>query len=190
MKKFPTLIITLLTGLIILLFAGCSAVTTVYPLSENPKPIDKDKLEGAWLLNNEVFQVKFASNGVAQIAGVQWKSNQFHIVHAEMTVTKGDKHNFFSLRTQKNGKWMDKYYLLQYMVTQNHDLVVWNANVDEFENIVKSQLLSGTIQKNKSGTIVSITNAPSKLLKLINSPENIKLFNYKSPIILRKIGKR
>ena len=190
MKKFSTLIITLLTGLIILLSAGCSAVTTMYPLSENPEPIDKDKLEGSWLLNNEVFQVKFASNGVAQIAAVQWKSNQFQIVHAEMTVTKGDKHNFFSLRSQEDGKWMDKYYLLQYMVTQNNDLVVWNANVDEFENIVKSQILPGTIQKNKSSTIVSITNAPTKLLKLINGPENIKLFDYKSPIILRKINNK
>jgi len=188
MRQFSAGIMTLLFGCIIFLSIGCSGVTTKYPLSDNPKPIDQDKFEGAWLMDNKVFHLKFASNGVAQISGVKWENDQFQLVHVEMIITKGDKHNFLSVRIQEDGKWMDDYYLLSYMFSENGDLVVWSPNVDIFKNLVEKNHLQGVVTGDKYSTNVSITNAPVRFLKLINDPENLTLFNYTKPTIIRKIN--
>ena len=187
MTKFSKVVIALLSGLIILLSAGCSAVTIRDPLSEHPEPIDQDELEGTWLIDDEVVHVKFGSNGIAQIAGVEWESNQFHIVHAEMIVTKGDKHNFLSIRAQEDGEWMDEYYFLAYMFLENGDLVAWSPNVNMFEDMIKNAHLQGVITEGKYSTHVSLTNSP---LKLINDPENMKLFEYSDPMVIQKISEK
>ena len=188
--KFTKVIIALLSGVILLLSVGCSAVTIKDPLSENPEPIDQEKFEGTWLMDDEVFHVKFGSNGVAQIAGMEWESNQFHIVHAEVIVTKGDKHNFLSVRVQEDGEWMDEYFFLSYIFSENGDLVVWSPDVDMFEDKIENGHLQGVITEGKYSTHVSITNSPLKLLKLINDPENMKLFEYGDPTIIRKISEK
>ena len=190
MKNFSAATMIALSACVISLSIGCSSVTIKDPLSENPEPIDQEKLEGTWVLNDEVFHVKFGSNGVAQIAGVEWESNQFHIVHAEVIVTKGDKHNFLSVRRQEDGRWMGDYYFLSYMFAENGDLVAWVPNANVFKNLIKEKELQGVITEGKYSTSVSITNSPLKLLKLINDPENLKLFEYTEPTIIRKISEK
>ncbi len=67
--------ILLLFGIAMLLASGCSSVKTKHPLSSNPKAIDQEEFEGAWLADDQIFHVKFASNGVAKVAGVEWASS-------------------------------------------------------------------------------------------------------------------
>jgi hypothetical protein len=181
--SLPLLLIALLVA------SGCSSVTTTHPLSSNPKPIDQEEFEGAWLADDQTFHVKFSSNGVAKIAGVEWKSNQFHIVHGEMIVTEGDEHNFLSVRFQEDGEWMEDYFFLPYTFTEQDDLILWAPDTDVFEELIEKKQLQGIIKKGKYSTNITITNAPAGLLEIINDPENLKLFEYREPTILRKITK-
>lgn len=170
------------------LLAGCSTVTTQNPLSAEHKPIDKDKFEGVWLLDKEAVSLRFTSNGTARIAGVEWKDDQFRLVQGEMIVTKGKKFNFLSVRFQEDGKWMDHYCFLQYDFTDQGDLLLWLPNDDVFEEAIKTNRLHGVVKKEMYSTDITITNALGILLEFIDNPENPSLFNYREPIVLRRIA--
>jgi hypothetical protein len=71
---------------LLLLLSGCSFVTTQQPLSSAPEPIDRDKFEGAWLSEEEVVFIRFAASGVARLAGLDWKDDQFQMVQGEMII--------------------------------------------------------------------------------------------------------
>ena len=59
-----------------------------------------------------------------------------------------------------------------------------------FKNMIDDKQLQGVVTEGKYSTHVSITNTPLKLLKLINHPENIKLFEYADPMIIQKISEK
>ncbi|MFH1038637.1 MAG: hypothetical protein V1789_08240 [PVC group bacterium] len=185
MRQFS---IVLLSISAMLLTSGCSSVTTKHPLSNNPKPIDQEKFEGVWLVDDTVVHVQFGSNGIAQIAGLEWENNQFHIVQGEMIVTEGDKHNFLSVRFQEDGKWMDDYLFLAYKFSEQGDLILWLPNEDVFEEAIEKKQLDGVIKQQQYSTDITITTAPEKLLEFIIDPDNLKLFEYREPMILRKVA--
>ncbi len=181
--------ILLLLGVAVMVSSGCSSVTTQFPLPRNPKPIDQGEFEGAWLADDKVLHVQFASNDVANIATLEWESNQFHIVHGEMIVTKGEENNFLSVRFQKEGVWMDAYYFLSYKLTDQGNLILWLPDPDSFEEMVDEKRLQGIIKKGKYSTNIVITNTPAELLKIINDSHNSELFEYKEPIVLKRLTK-
>ena len=106
MKIHTTLCAILVAISVSLLVAGCTSVTTQYPLSADAKPLDKEKFEGTWLIDKNAFSIRFASNGVARIAGVEWKDDQFQLLQGEMIVTEGKENNFLSVRFR--GRPVDK----------------------------------------------------------------------------------
>ena len=105
MKQFSSATIVLLSISAAAFTSGCSFVTTKHPLSAKPSTIDQEKFEGAWfgVEEDQIVHVRFADNGVARIATLEWGENQFRILHAEMIVTEGDEHNFFLFDFRKMG---------------------------------------------------------------------------------------
>ena len=184
MKPFS---IVLLSISAMVLTAGCSSVRIKQPLSGVPKPIDREAFEGAWLTGDTVLHVKFDKNSVAQIAGVDWKDDQFHITRAEMIVTEGDKHNFLSVRAQEDGKWMDGYLLAAYKFSEQGDLILWAPRVDTFEEAIEKKQLNGEVKEQQYSTNITITDPPEKLLEFINDPDDLKIFDYREPMILHKV---
>lgn len=185
MKQF---LLVLLSIFIIAFTPGCSSVTIRYPISNSPDPIDEEKFEGIWLVDDdEVIHVKFDSNGIARIAGLEWENNQFIMVHGEMIVSAGGEHNFMSVRFKENGKWMKDYYFLIYKFTDKGDLVLWLPDVDAFEEAIMKKQLHGIIEKDEYSTNIIITNTSEELLNFISDTSGQKLFEYREPIVLYKI---
>ena len=172
----------------LLVASGCSSVTTLHPLSSNTEPIDQEKFEGVWLVDDGTIHVKFASNGVARIAGLEWKDGQFHVNQGEAIVTQGKQHNFLSVRyKESDGRW-EGYYFLSYKFTDQGDLILWPPVPEVFAKMVKRKELQGIVKKGKYTTSVSVTNAPGGLFDIINNPENLELFDYREPLVLKKIA--
>jgi hypothetical protein len=185
MKQF---LLVLLSIFIILLTISCSSVTSKYPLSANPEPIDQKNFEGVWQVDNdEVVQIKFANNGIAMIAGLEWQSDQFIIMRGEMIVSEGNEHNFLSIRFKEKGKWMDGYLFLPYKFTEQGDLILWPPVVDAFEEAIREKILQGTIEMGEYSTSIMLTSSPEKLFNFINNSDNFNLFDYRDPIILLKV---
>ena len=185
MKQF---LLVLLSIFIIVLTLSCSSVTIRYPISNSPEPIDQKKFEGIWLVDDdEVVHVKFDSNGIARIAGLEWENNQFTMMHGEMIVSAGDEYNFLSVRFQEDGKWMNNYYFLVYKFTEKGDLILWLPNVDAFEEAIMKKELQGIVMKEQYSTSITITSTSEELLNFISDTSNQKLFEYREPIVLYKI---
>jgi len=168
--------------------------TAVLPvcLSHNntaPKSIDKKKFEGTWLVNNDgqTAQVKFDDSGVAHVAGMEWDGEHFKIGdRVEMTIIEGVGNNFMNLRVEENGKWSKDYFFAQYMFSESGDLIVWFPDAKAFKIALNRKLITGTISKDNSS--VTITSDATTLLKLLNKPEDLSLFDYQNPGVLRKIS--
>lgn len=179
-------------GLVILslalLLSGCSSVTIPHPLSIHPKAVDKDKFEGTWLVDKSAVEVRFGSNGVARIARTEWKDDHFRLVQGEMIVTEGNKDNYISIRVEEDGVWTNRYFFLKYTFTDSEDLVLWLPNGDAFEAAIKTNALQGVITKKTYSTDISVTNAPASVVDFLNDPERGDLFEYREPMVLRRIA--
>ena len=59
--------------------AGCSSVKTEHPVTDRPEALDKDRLEGAWLFEDEILHLKFGSDNVGQMGSLEWKDGEFRV---------------------------------------------------------------------------------------------------------------
>jgi hypothetical protein len=172
---------------LLLLLSGCSFVTTSQPLSSAPEPIDQDKFEGAWLSEEEVVFIRFAASGVAHLAGLDWKDDQFQMVQGELIIIRGEKGNYLSVRLQEEGEWQNRYYLIQYEFTDEGDLLLWFPNEDVFAKAVEDGLLQGEVKTERHRDDIFITDTPEKILRFIENPGPLRLFNTGEPLILKKV---
>jgi hypothetical protein len=172
---------------VVLLSLGCSSVTTVQPLPWKIEAGDQERFEGTWLVGDDSLQIRFADNGVARFAGLDWEDGQFQLEQGEMIICRGDHLGFLSVRTREDGEWMNHYYLVQFKFTDPGELVLWLPNVDAFADAIAQNRLEGTVDGDGSGTDVTITSGPDALLELIDVGDDRALFDYREPIILKKV---
>lgn len=171
----------------VFLICGCSTVVTKNPLTTDPNSYGRDNFEGSWLIGDNIYFIRFAANGIARIAVVVWEDDRYQLGHGEMIVKKGDKSNYLSVRFKQDPEWMDDYIILQYLFTDTGDLVLWIPNADIFEKAIKDKKLQGVIKKKKFSKDITITSDPAKLLDFLSESDNLNLFDYREPIILRRV---
>jgi len=177
----------LLVVWVVLLSLSCSSVTTVQPLPWKVEPGDQERFEGTWLVGDDSLQIRFAGGDMARFAGLEWEDGQFQLEQGEMIICHGKHLTFLSVRTREDGTWMDRYYLVQYKFTDTGELVLWLPDVDAFADTIAQNRLEGTVDGDGSGTDVTITSGPDALLALIDVPDDRALFDYREPIILKKV---
>ena len=98
-----------------------------------------------------------------------------------MVIVEGKEHNFLSIRFEEKGKWKDEYFFVPYKFSEQGDLIFWIPNAKEFDKAIKKKLLRG-----KGESSVSIASPAEELLKVLNDPGDLNLFDYKSPMVLHK----
>ncbi|MCP4709531.1 MAG: hypothetical protein GY869_12965 [Planctomycetes bacterium] len=184
--------LVMMSGLILV---GCETVGTKYPLSAEPQPIDAEQFEGAWMVDDSVIHIHFDSKGVARMAGVEWdeQADAFKLNEAEIIVAEGDRHNYMSLGIvedeSKGPGGESQYMLLQYYFTEAPDMVIWTPVSGAFAEAVESGKLKGEITKGEMSSSVLLTDSGSVIVEFLDDPENGDLFEYREPMILRKITK-
>ena len=134
------LLLALLAG------SGCSGVSTTRPLPIDHKSDDREKFEGIWKMGDiGLFHVKFSKNGIAQIALLEWKEEEFRMVKGEGTLTEGQKHNFLSIRGKEDDA--EGYSFVAYKFIDQGDLVLWLPVPEEFETIIATGQLQVALLK-------------------------------------------
>lgn len=124
-----------------LLQAGCVYMTQ--PLSRAPEPVDKDKWEGTWDSGQgEVMSIHFDTNHVARMGSLNWIDGAHKFSGAEMVVTKGQRHNYLSMRDVSDDLTEQPYMLLQYtFVNEGREVVIWRADPTPVFKAVKDGML-------------------------------------------------
>lgn len=171
----------------VLVSLGCSSVTTIQPLPWKIETADQERFEGTWIFADGSLQIRFAATGVARFAGLDWEDDRFQLERGEMTICHGEELDFLSVRTEEDGTWMDRYYLVQYRFTDEGDLVLWLPNAEAFADAIAQGRLEGTVEGEDCCKDVTITGPPDALLALIDDADDSELFDYREPMILRRV---
>jgi hypothetical protein len=173
--------------LLVLALAGCSSVTIKQPLPRTADSAEQARFEGEWVTGDQIIYMRFGSNGIGQFAGVDWKNGQFTCEKGEFIVSKGTASNFLSVRIPENGKMQEMYFFVQYYFTREGELVVWLPEAKAFADAVEKGKLLGTVERGKSSISVVLTGTPEKILAFLNDPANGTMFDYKEPMIFKKL---
>jgi hypothetical protein len=148
---------------------------------------ERARFEGDWVSDDQIFYIRFGSNGIGQFAGVEWKNDRFQLERGEFIVSKGTRDGFLSVRVLEEGKWQDSYFFVQYHFTREGEFVVWSPEAKAFADAVGKGKLKGTLEKGKSSVSVVLTGPPENILAFLNDPANGALFDYREPMIFKKL---
>lgn len=170
------------------LLSACSTVRISAPLPVTPLPADRLKFEGAWQSNDEIIFVRFGSNGVVRLAGIDWKNDDFVVEKGEFTITecKNDS-NLLSVRFQENGVWTEGYFFVRYRFDDQGNLILWRPIPEVFRDLVAGGTLKGTVKKGDYSLDVLLTDGGDSILAYLNSGERMKLFDYQEPLVMRRV---
>lgn len=167
--------------------AGCSSVTVKQPLPSMADAAELAAFEGEWVSEGQILYVRFGADGIGRFAGVDWKEDRFSLDEGEIIVSKGAEKGYLSVRLMENGKWLDNYYIAQYRFTGQGDLILWLPDIVAFADAVGKGKLDGVVEKGSHTGSVALTSTPEKLMAFLNDPANGALFDYREPMIIKKL---
>lgn len=170
--------------------SGCSMVTTTKPLPLTAAASDQEKFEGSWMISDGTVSLRFAANGVAQIAGLDWDQDAglFTLERCELYLCEGEHAGFISVRCKEKGEWEDEYLFFRYHFTPDDTLVLWQPQPSVFKEAIEDGVLQGTVHEDELETSITITGDPNKLLELIDVEDDLSLFDYVNPMVIRKLS--
>lgn len=186
----------MMAALAAVLLSGCGAEM------EQPLPVtplsgaERARLEGAWVVSDDhgehVVDVHVTCEGVAHLAMVGWDKDKFRIgLRATWQFARSvqGKHNsgFISLRLEEEDGKPEKdppYIPLKYRFMSDNMLVIWPPRLDAVAAAIKAGRLKGQVKEFTN----EITSPPKAILDYLDSPDGDLLFEYREPMVLRKVA--
>ena len=164
--------------------AGCSSVKTEHPVTGRPEALDKDRLEGAWLFEDEIFHLKFGGDNVGRLASLEWKDGEFRVHRGKFVVAHAGEGRYASLRFDDDE--IPFWELLNYDFATNGDLVLLLEPTEELERAIAAGRLRGQVKKESGETEVVLASPSDTLLSFLSSATPDQLFGGEA-IVLRKL---
>lgn len=165
-----------------LLAAGCSTVQTEHPVSDRPEALDKSRLEGVWLVEEEILHLKFDDGNVGRLAALEWEDGGFRARRWEFVVAHAGEGRYASLREEGE----EHYDLLAYDFADNGDLVVHSEPTDAFARAVEAGRLRGEVRRDGDDTEVVLASPPDTLVSFLASAPPGDLFEG-TAFVLKKL---
>lgn len=176
---------------LLMVLSGCSSVEMKepFPVSQLSEK-ERDQLEGMWKMDDGVFYLAFASNGVAQLAAIDWnkEAEVFELESLPLHFAKRDKTLYVSFRIEDEGECDPESsgYVFMEVKPFDHNLVAWPPNVDCFAQLVEKGTLKGTVKKGQyASTTVELDDPAEKILELVAT--NAAAFDYKDPTVFQRL---
>lgn len=170
---------TLLSILCGLFLAGCTAVTMKEPFPETLlTEEERSGLEGVWQLEEMAINIAFTSKGVPWMAVVEWEEDEFQLQKYRLHFTKHNDALYFCMPTEPG--ITNEYFFVE-LKQDAKQVLVWLPNEDVFEALVEKGLLA----ESADGDVLQLESSAKEILELIST--NSAVFNYKEPMLLRKL---
>lgn len=161
--------------------AGCSSVQTEHPVSARPEALDKSRLEGLWLLEDEIVHLRFGADNVGRLAAIDWDGGEFRVRRLEFIVAQAGEGRYLSLRDEDE----DHYDLFACEFAENGDLVVRVESTDAFAAAVADGRLRGEVRKDGDNTDVMVASPTDTLLSFLASAAPGDLFEGTTLVLKR-----
>lgn len=163
--------------------AGCSSVKTEHPVSADAEALDKERLEGVWLVEDEIVHLRFGDDNVGRLAAIDWDGGEFRIRRCEFIVARAGEGRYVSLR-EEGGE--EPYDLLAYDFAENGDVVVHGEATDAFARAVGEGRLRGEVRRKEEDTEVLVASPSDSLLSFLASAPPGDLFRG-TTFVLRRL---
>ena len=192
MVRFPHGVLWWFVALVLMTAgAGCSTVTTQRPLPhvESAAELsDREQLEGSWACRGAVVQLRFRDDGTGVFAAIDWEGDTFVLEQHELMVVTADHRHYFSVRVFEDGAWHETYYLVEYRITDDGDLVVWEPIVKAFSDAVESGRLEGSVRRGEYSNDVVLSGDPQAILAFLTQQDPEELFDLADPVICHRVA--
>ena len=162
--------------------AGCSSVKTEHPVSADPEALDKERLEGMWLVEDEIVHLRFGDDGVGRLAAIDWHGGEFRLRRGEFIVARAGEGRYVSLRVEG----AEEYDLLAYDFAENGDVVVHSEPTGAFARAVEAGRLRGEVRRDGDDTEVLVASPSDSLLSFLASAPPGDLFEG-TTFVLRRL---
>ncbi len=179
-----------LVAAFLLVLAACSPVLVREPLPANAGADELARFDGAWLSGRDVTHVRFEQGQPLAIGGVEWRDGRFQVDPGEVVVTDGEEHGFLSVRVREGDGWMEGWYLVEYRFTDDGDLLVWLPQAAAFADAVEAGDLAGVVERSDTSTTVTLTGPPEATLAFLQGAAGATLFDYRDPMVMRRLADR
>ena len=171
-----------------LALAACTSVRMEKRFAPGGWTPEKARLDGVWQVDRAYVYLKVASNGVAMLDMPEWKEGNFHVDHGELTAAAAGEANYLCFRMDSDGTNNGGYGFAEYKLSGDDELICWPPNFAAFETALASNRLAGTKEGTNSVKKILLATPPEKLLGFFQDRAGAGLFDYKSPLVFRKVA--
>ncbi len=184
-----------LCGALLALLTGCGGVFLREPFPAARPPVDKERLEGNWQLDDGFLAVAFDEKGVGHAATLEWKDDRFAQDEYTFVTVAGPQRRYLCAAAVTNGVADASHYLVaRYEFVGSNALKLFWAQPEAFAAAVSNRVLAGTVDRGspekRTGLSVLLTDPPERLLKVFDAPTSTNLFADPDAKVLRKAVKQ
>jgi len=180
-----------LLGIACLLLAGCSAVVMTQPFPNSRlSGEEQDKLTGSWRIAGEeeeaftgIYHVAFNSNGVPQLAVVDFEDDEFKLIKVPITVNQQNDKYYVSVQ-EDEADTNSPYFFMEFKPT-SQGVVLWLPDKDALGGMVEAGILEGGYKDGKKKNNLRLTSPATNILELITT--EYEVFDYKEPILMQRL---
>lgn len=163
---------------------GCSVVVMREPFPETRLSADEqEQLEGTWVYNDSVVQLRFTSNGIPWLAGMEWQNDDFRLEKTRLRFSRYEDVLYVCMPVDDAAS---NRFSFAEIKTDGDTAYLWGPNVEYIAGVVGSGRLKGTVEKDSYSTAVSIESPSVQLLALLAAQRNDAI-DYRNPLVLRRI---
>lgn len=177
---------------VLIFLQGCTLVTLEAPLGDHPVRINISNWEGIWYDDENVvlfITVKNQTNSILNVKAVEGSGEVLKIKEFTVILRSGTKIVYASIpfreiadKKELNNKNRD-LYLWGAVKNYNGRIIFYSPDGNEFREFIEDGKLKGVIEKG----YVYISSSEKTVMKLSESEKSGTLFDWKNPIILRKL---
>jgi hypothetical protein len=152
---------------------------------------EQDALAGSWKVDNgeegsgffATYHVAFASNGVAQLAVVDFKDGQFKLARLPIHFTRTADHYYLSVPVDEE-PGCNHFVFMEFRPTPQGALL-WLPDKHTIGGMVEADILEGDYEDGDQKNNLILTTPANRILDLITN--EYQVFNYREPILLKRL---
>lgn len=184
--------VCLMSGLL-LLAAGCTAVTFEKPLGTEPNPKLAERLDGKWDTATSIgaVMVQHTKSNEVVLGMTEWDKdeNAFIVRNLDGLVMDFGDQSILNLKMrdgEMGGNRIEGWMVLR-IKASNDQIVAWSLNGEMIEALVEEEELEGDI-KDKPDYIMVTEDDAETIFKLFSQIDQAELWNMDEPLVARPLS--
>jgi hypothetical protein len=171
----------------VVISAGCSEVSTPYPVGIPVTQEQAEAFNGTWQHEEGLFHLRHAGDGRMILAQLEWDADEGRFELMQDTLVLGRIGQAIVLNFPKDDNPGRYEFVLVQLAEENH-LLVWLATVQAYADAVGAGKIEGTIEPiSGKASDVRITTEKAAFDAFLAEQPWCAMFDLEKPIVFRRV---